>query len=105
MTLNDENICRVDYGWVPSYVSPKKTHYYSSTRQEYFLSKRPNLCGCRWYDSIIFDEDWFGSAFGPPENDYKVSEGRFANISTIYDPPLDDTDALRTLEYPTAINP
>lgn len=40
----------------------------------------------RWYNSIIFDKDWFGSALGSPENDFMVSEGRFANISTIYDP-------------------
>lgn len=40
----------------------------------------------RWYNSIIFDKDWFGSALGSPENDFMVSEGRFGNISTIYDP-------------------
>ena len=62
-------------------------------------------CCCRWYNSIIFDKDWFGSALGSPENDFLVSEGRFANISTIYDPPLDDTDASRTLEYPAVIHP
>lgn len=48
------------------------------------------LCGlrplARWYESVIFDEDWFGPAAGSPENGYMLSEGRFANISTIYDP-------------------
>eukprot|EP00903_Cladosiphon_okamuranus_P009855 g9365.t1 len=40
----------------------------------------------KWYNSIIFDKDWFGDAIGDPENDFMVSEGRFGNISTIYDP-------------------
>eukprot|EP00903_Cladosiphon_okamuranus_P013048 g12172.t1 len=42
--------------------------------------------GDKWYNSIIFSEDWFGSAIGSPENSFMVSDGRFSNISTIYDP-------------------
>ncbi|CAN0323954.1 unnamed protein product [Pylaiella littoralis] len=39
-----------------------------------------------WYNSVIFDKDWFGSALGSPENSFMVTEGRFGNISSIYDP-------------------
>lgn len=59
----------------------------------------------RWYESVIFDEDWFGSAFGSPENDFMLSsEGRFGNISTIYDPPH-GAEALASLVYPSAVQP
>eukprot|EP00752_Nemacystus_decipiens_P006546 g5896.t1 len=64
-----------------------------------------SLLGHKWYNSVIFHEDWLGSAFGSPHNDFMLSEGRFANISAIYDPPLDDADASRTLKYPPAIHP
>ncbi|CAM9923670.1 unnamed protein product, partial [Ectocarpus sp. 4 AP-2014] len=42
--------------------------------------------GHEWYNSVVFDNDWFGSAFGSPENGYAISESRFGNVSTIYDP-------------------
>lgn len=41
--------------------------------------------GAKWYDSVIFSDDWFGSALGHPENNFMV-KGRFENVSTIYDP-------------------
>lgn len=44
------------------------------------------LLAHRWYNSAVFDKDWFGSAFGSPENGYAISESRFGNVSTIYDP-------------------
>jgi len=35
---------------------------------------------------VIFSPDWFGDAMGKEENSFMVSEGRFGNVSTIYDP-------------------
>ncbi|CAM9961289.1 unnamed protein product [Scytosiphon promiscuus] len=42
--------------------------------------------GEKWYNSIIFDPQWFGSATGDPDNNFMLSDSRFSNISTIYDP-------------------
>ncbi|CAM9608908.1 unnamed protein product, partial [Hapterophycus canaliculatus] len=42
--------------------------------------------GEKWYNSILFDPEWFGSAIGNPENDFMLADSRFSNISTIFDP-------------------
>lgn len=51
-------------------------------------------CDCRsmshrWPESTIFGNDMFGRAIGSAENNYQLTEGRFGNVSSIYDP--DDT--------------
>lgn len=58
----------------------------------------------RWYESIIFDEDWFGPAAGSPENDFMLVEGRFGNISTIYDP-VEGPGSLKSTVYPSSVQP
>ncbi|CAN0307687.1 unnamed protein product [Ectocarpus sp. 6 AP-2014] len=45
--------------------------------------------GLEWYESEIFQPDWFGSAMSDVGNHFMVAGGRFGNVSTIYDP--DDT--------------
>lgn len=46
-----------------------------------------SYCACiSWPHSEIFGPDMFGSAFGKEENGFQISDGWFANISTIYDP-------------------
>lgn len=42
-----------------------------------------------WPLSSVFGPDMFGSAFGREENGYQITDGWFANISTIYDPDRD----------------
>lgn len=39
--------------------------------------------------SEVFGPSMFGSAFGTAENSYQISDGCFANISSIYDPNQD----------------
>eukprot|EP00904_Undaria_pinnatifida_P001214 jgi/Undpi1/11093/HiC_scaffold_30.g13391.m1 len=42
--------------------------------------------GADWPQSEIFGPDMFGSAMGSADNGFLVSDGRFANVSSIYDP-------------------
>ncbi|CAM9966345.1 unnamed protein product [Scytosiphon promiscuus] len=42
--------------------------------------------GTRWTSSEIFGPEMFGSALGSPENGYQISDGWFANITSVYDP-------------------
>ncbi len=67
----------------------------NQSMSEKFSSLRSNgipllICSCvsfgRWYNSEIFSSDWFGDAMGREEDSFMVSEGRFGNVSTIYDP-------------------
>lgn len=39
-----------------------------------------------WGASEIFGSDMFGSAFGSEENQFQISDGWFANITSIFDP-------------------
>ncbi|CAB1108754.1 unnamed protein product [Ectocarpus sp. CCAP 1310/34] len=39
-----------------------------------------------WYDSVMFQPDWYESAMGDVENHFMVTGGRFGNVSAIYDP-------------------
>lgn len=41
--------------------------------------------GRRWPNSPIFGHDMMGSAVGNPENDYQITDGWFANITSILD--------------------
>lgn len=34
----------------------------------------------------MFSSELFGSAYGTPENSYQIVDGRFPNVSSIYDP-------------------
>lgn len=43
------------------------------------------VCCGSWADSAIFNADMFGRAMGSAENSYQVTEGRFGNISSIFD--------------------
>ncbi|CAM9833779.1 unnamed protein product [Ectocarpus sp. 12 AP-2014] len=49
--------------------------------------------GLEWYDSEIFQPEWFGSAMGDVENHFMVTGGRFGNVSAIYDPDYTLTDS------------
>ncbi|CAM9366596.1 unnamed protein product, partial [Hapterophycus canaliculatus] len=42
--------------------------------------------GSEWTSSEIFGPDMFGSAMGYPENDFQISDGWFADITSAYDP-------------------
>eukprot|EP00904_Undaria_pinnatifida_P001215 jgi/Undpi1/11094/HiC_scaffold_30.g13392.m1 len=42
--------------------------------------------GADWPQSEIFGPSMFGSALGSEDNGFMVSDGRFANVSSIYDP-------------------
>lgn len=44
-----------------------------------------DIVGCRWPESDIFSPQMFGSAIGSPDNDYQISDGWFANVSSILD--------------------
>ena len=42
--------------------------------------------GTAWGSSEIFGPDMFGSASGSPEKNYQISDGWFADITSVYDP-------------------
>ncbi|CAN0296786.1 unnamed protein product [Pylaiella littoralis] len=42
--------------------------------------------GTSWGSSEVFGSDMFGSASGSPENQFQISDGWFAGITSVYDP-------------------
>lgn len=46
----------------------------------------PRLPLRSWHESPMFADEMFGRTIGTPANDFQLQTGRFANITSVFDP-------------------